>query len=227
MNQAPLAPSQISACIILAGGTGSRLGGVSKPDYLVNGQRLLDHLFTHIDACGGAAEIVAVAPPEVLLPPQVHRVLENPPLGGPLAGLGAGVRALSSLPDDAVVALCTCDAPLSPHLWGALRQALLAATEAGLGTVTQHVAGAIPCSSSAHTSTAHTSTARRHYLLGLYRLGALRSVKYVRHGAVHQEFRALPVMLVEDPQDYSMDVDTQADAHALSARLSNSLYSAG
>lgn len=223
MNQAPLAPSPISACIILAGGTGSRLGGVSKPDYLVNGQRLLDHLFTHIDACGGAAELVAVAPPEVRLPPQVHRVLENPPLGGPLAGLGAGVRALSALPDDAVVALCTCDAPLSPHLWGALSQALLAAAEPGLGTEKkQHVAGAIPCSRSQHTS-----TARRHYLLGLYRLGALRSLKYVRHGAVHQEFRALPVMLVEDPQDYSMDVDTQADAHALSARLSNSFYSAG
>ncbi|MCI6573857.1 MAG: NTP transferase domain-containing protein [Actinomycetaceae bacterium] len=113
----PAVPAALAGCIILAGGTGARLGGVSKPDYRVCGVRLLDLLLGSMQAVHFSGQIVAVAPADVAVPPSVRRVLEDPPLGGPLAGIGAGIVALRDLPDHALVALTTCDAPLAPLLW--------------------------------------------------------------------------------------------------------------
>ena len=80
--------------VVLAGGTARRLGGVSKPDVELAGRRLLDHALA---ATAGARRVVVVAPASVAVPDGVTRTLEDPPHGGPVAGLAAGLAALDAL----------------------------------------------------------------------------------------------------------------------------------
>ena len=77
--------------VILAGGTGRRLGGVDKAGLVVAGFSLLDRVLL---ASAGAGRTVVVGEPR----PTVRAVdwaQEDPPSGGPLAGLGAGLATLS------------------------------------------------------------------------------------------------------------------------------------
>lgn len=87
--------------IVLAGGTGRRLGGACKPDVLVAGRRMLDHVLDGVAGLRGrglpAGRVVVVAPQQVALPDGVLRALEDPPLGGPVAGVAAGLGALGLL----------------------------------------------------------------------------------------------------------------------------------
>lgn len=78
--------------IILAGGTGERLGGVSKADLDVSG-RLLDRVLEGLSPLVDGT-VVVVAPESVSVPAGVVRTMEDPPGGGPLAGIGAGLEAL-------------------------------------------------------------------------------------------------------------------------------------
>jgi len=77
--------------VVLAGGRGSRLGGASKPEVLVGGRALVDHV---LDGVRDARRVVLVAPASVARP-GVRTVLEDPPGGGPVAGLAAGLAALA------------------------------------------------------------------------------------------------------------------------------------
>ncbi|WP_306330341.1 NTP transferase domain-containing protein [Streptomyces venezuelae] len=73
--------------VVLAGGAAQRLGGADKPGVRVGGRALLDRVLA---ACRGAGRTVVVGDPR----PTVHPVRwtrEDPPGGGPLAALGAGV----------------------------------------------------------------------------------------------------------------------------------------
>lgn len=111
--------------LILAGGGGERLGGRSKADLLLRGHRFLDVLLRELERTAGAhsitvREIVVVAPVTVAVPSGVARVLEDPPGGGPAAGVAAGVAAL---PGDGRIAVLTVDAPFSPRAIPALLQA--------------------------------------------------------------------------------------------------------
>src|SRR5665648_985882 len=76
--------------IVLAGGEGIRLGGVDKAAVPVGGRPMLAHV---LDAVAGARRTVVVAPPTVATF-GVDRVQEDPPLGGPAAGLAAGLTHL-------------------------------------------------------------------------------------------------------------------------------------
>lgn len=96
--------SLVFDAVVLAGGAGSRMGGVSKADLRVGGRRLLDRVLT---ATGQARQIVVVGQVEV--PDGVRRTLEDPPGQGPAAGLAAG---LAALPDPAPwVLVLACDLP--------------------------------------------------------------------------------------------------------------------
>ncbi|WP_250448303.1 NTP transferase domain-containing protein, partial [Actinotalea sp. C106] len=81
--------------MVLAGGTGARLGGVSKPEVTVADRELLDHV---LDATAGADRVVVVGP-AALARPGVLTVLEDPPRGGPAAGIAAGLDALDAARD--------------------------------------------------------------------------------------------------------------------------------
>ena len=103
------APCPDLAAIVVGGGGGERLGGVSKPDLVFGGGRLIDRVCDALlEACG--AGCVAVVPPTVRVPDGVLRTLEDPPGGGPLAGIDAGLSALGA-PVDAWVVVVSVDCP--------------------------------------------------------------------------------------------------------------------
>ncbi|WP_369247835.1 NTP transferase domain-containing protein [Streptomyces sp. R41] len=113
--------------VVLAGGAARRLGGADKPGVRVGGRALLDRVLA---ACADAVTTVVVAGPRATARP-VEWAREDPPGGGPLAALDAGLRhtgaeyvvVLSAdLPflDEGTVrrllgALQTSDAPAKPE----------------------------------------------------------------------------------------------------------------
>ncbi|WP_156727682.1 NTP transferase domain-containing protein [Streptomyces apocyni] len=74
--------------VVLAGGAAKRLGGVDKAGVRVGARSLLDRV---LEACSGAATTVVVADHRPTARP-VLWVREDPPGGGPLAALDAGLR---------------------------------------------------------------------------------------------------------------------------------------
>lgn len=111
--------------IVLAGGRGARMGGVDKAQVTLDGVRLIDHLL------GGLADVPAVVvSPRLLL--DVPVVSEEPPFGGPVAGVAAGFAALDS-PD--LVGVLSVDAPDSPALLPPLVDALIADPGASVAVI--------------------------------------------------------------------------------------------
>jgi molybdopterin-guanine dinucleotide biosynthesis protein A len=73
--------------IVLAGGEARRMGGADKPALRLSGRSLLDHVLA---GCATAQRRIVVGPPR----PCGYDVLwcrEEPPGGGPVAGLAAGI----------------------------------------------------------------------------------------------------------------------------------------
>lgn len=215
----PSSPDDASRAVdvvVLAGGTGRRLGGASKPDVVARGERLLDHVLNGLSRLDGSdgglplGRVVVVAPEEVELPAGVLRALEDPPLGGPVAGLAAGLLALVGDADGTdgpapLTAVLTCDAPDSYRSLPPLRTAALDARE-------RDGAVAVSCQGEDR----HTQ-----YLLGVYRTERLAAVvapggQPLRDVAVHRTLRALDVVeLAEDAvRTASLDLDTWEDVHA-------------
>jgi molybdopterin-guanine dinucleotide biosynthesis protein A len=85
--------------IVLAGGTATRLGGVDKPSIDIAGKTMLERV---LDACSGARFTVVVGTRRPTGRP-VTWTLEEPPHGGPLAGLAAGLAALPADAERVVV----------------------------------------------------------------------------------------------------------------------------
>jgi molybdopterin-guanine dinucleotide biosynthesis protein A len=73
--------------VVLAGGAARRLGGADKPGVRVGGRALLDRV---LGACADARTTVVVADPRPTARP-VTWAREDPPGGGPLAALAAGL----------------------------------------------------------------------------------------------------------------------------------------
>ncbi|MFI0978073.1 NTP transferase domain-containing protein [Streptomyces sp. NPDC021093] len=89
--------------VVLAGGAGRRLGGVDKAAVRIGGRPLLDRVLT---ACAGAGATVVVGGRRATARPVV-RTREEPPGGGPLAALAAGVRETGA----ALVVVLSVDLP--------------------------------------------------------------------------------------------------------------------
>lgn len=84
--------------------------GSDKAALIIEGRSLLARA---IDACADCSVIVVVAAdtPADVEPSRVTRTLEDPPFGGPVAGLAAGLAALPPAdPGDEVLVLA-CDLP--------------------------------------------------------------------------------------------------------------------
>lgn len=203
--------------LVLAGGEGRRLGRVSKPDVVVAGRSLLDRA---LDATVRARRVVVVGPP-ALARPGVTTVLEEPPSGGPVAGIDAGLAALDASaaagaaggagpgcpggPADVPVLVVACDVPRA----GAAVDDLLAALATG------------------DVDGAHLVDADgRPQLVAVYRRAALRRAlsDLADRGGVHGvPLRALHAGLVmasvPDPDDRGADADTWDDVRRLDALL--------
>lgn len=83
----------ICGVVILGGGTGERLGGVSKPELVVAGRSLLEWSLSQLPP----TPTVLVAPETVAVPAGVGLLMEDPPRSGPAAGFAAGVAYLSEV----------------------------------------------------------------------------------------------------------------------------------
>ena len=89
--------------LVLAGGESTRFGGVDKAMLVLEGVTLLDRVLT---ATGDAMSTVVVGPVRTTCRP-VTWTVEDPPSGGPVAGIAAGL-AHGTAP---VVVLLSCDLP--------------------------------------------------------------------------------------------------------------------
>lgn len=107
---------------MVAGGAARRLGGVLKPALSVGGRPLVRRV---LDAAIAARPRVVVGPASLapVLPDGVDLVQEQPPGGGPVAGLAAGVRLVP--PGVRLVAVLSADLPfLTPSVLADLGAAL-------------------------------------------------------------------------------------------------------
>jgi len=91
------------SALVLAGGGARRLGGADKPALLVGGTSLLDRVLA---AVPDADPVVVVGPERPTARP-VRWTREQPPGGGPVAGLAAGIGLLPA----GDVALLAADLP--------------------------------------------------------------------------------------------------------------------
>lgn len=99
-------------CIILAGGRSTRMGA-DKAQMLVDDRRLVDHA---LDSLPHEWDTVIVSPLDLGRP----TVTEDPPYGGPVAGISAGLQVL----DNPLVAVMAVDAPHSGRMLRRLLAAL-------------------------------------------------------------------------------------------------------
>ncbi|WPJ92768.1 molybdenum cofactor guanylyltransferase [Corynebacterium sp. UMB2355A] len=98
--------------IVLAGGRSTRMGA-DKAQVKVNGTRLVDAVCARIP---DDVPRIVVSPKPLGMP----TVSEDPPFGGPVAGIAAGLSRI----DAPFVAIVSVDAPRSPELIPVLSQPL-------------------------------------------------------------------------------------------------------
>lgn len=89
--------------MVLAGGGSTRFGGVDKAMLVLDGVTLLDRVLT---ATAAAANTVVVGPVRTTYR-EVDWTVEDPPAGGPVAGLAAGLQRGTA----PIVVVVSCDLP--------------------------------------------------------------------------------------------------------------------
>ncbi|WP_406477892.1 DUF6457 domain-containing protein [Streptomyces platensis] len=197
--------------VVLAGGAARRLGGADKPALSVGGRPLLDRVLA---ACPDAATTVLVGPARPTTRAVVH-ALEDPPGGGPLAALDAGLRHTTA----PTVLVLSADLPF---LTAATVRALLAAMRttvaAGPGGTPAPPDGAM----------LRDAAGRDQPLVAAYRAEPLRRA-LARIRAAHGSLAGLPLRAllaelvlerVPDPTaTASFDCDTWEDISAARARI--------
>ncbi|MGX1848974.1 NTP transferase domain-containing protein [Streptomyces sp. NPDC055299] len=196
--------------IVLAGGAARRLGGADKPALSVGGRPLLDRVLA---ACPDAARTVVVGPGRPTVRPVV-RALEDPPGGGPLAALEAGLRHTTA----AVVLVLSADLPFLTT--ATVHRLLATATADGPGPG----GGDAPCDG----AMLRDASGRDQPLVAAYRAGPLRR-ELARLRAGHGTLAGLPLralgaelLLVRVPDarsTASFDCDTWEDISAARARI--------
>jgi molybdopterin-guanine dinucleotide biosynthesis protein A len=141
--------------LILAGGNARRLGGVHKPGLCIDGTSLLERVLA---AAADADFRIVVGPPQPV-PPGTLLVREDPPGGGPVAALAAGLDSFVHDVGPTTVGWIAVLAGDLPFLTAATLQRLreTASAKKADGAVLVDADG------------------REQYLAGVYRIEALRS----------------------------------------------------
>ncbi|WP_329118557.1 NTP transferase domain-containing protein [Streptomyces sp. NBC_01353] len=187
--------------IVLAGGAAKRLGGADKPAVRVGGRALLDRVLA---GCRGAGRTVVVGGRRTTVRPVVW-AREEPPGGGPLAALDAGVREVDA---DTVLVL-SADLPFLDE--GTGRQLL----------------AALSAAPDAEAALLVDADGRDQPLVAAYRTEALRRELALIAGA-HGTLAGLPLRLLTRELHIvrvaaeplaSFDCDTWEDIAAARARI--------
>ncbi|MEV0949740.1 NTP transferase domain-containing protein [Promicromonospora sp. NPDC050249] len=192
--------------VVLAGGRATRLGGTArlgdtaKAGLVVEGERLLDRALT---ASSRARAAVVVGPPELAgvltgVRPRPTLTQEDPPFGGPVAGLAAGLRALPTAGAPWVLVLAV-DVPHAAGAIALLEQAVSREPMDGAYLVRE---------------------GRAQWLVGIYRRASLVSALAGIEPAGASMKRLVGELRcaeVPDRAGWSDDIDTPADAERLGA----------
>ncbi|MFD3545633.1 NTP transferase domain-containing protein [Streptomyces sp. NPDC058655] len=202
--------------IVLAGGAARRLGGADKPALSVGGRALLDRV---LDACPDAGTTVVVGGPRPTARP-VRWTREDPPGGGPLAALDAGLRQTTA----ELVLVLSADLPFLDR--DTVRSLLTAPGKAGGAGGTGGTGGAT-ASAGREGALLRDPGGRDQPLLAAYRAGPLRrelALLTAAHGALAGlPLRALTAGLdltrVEGQPLASFDCDTWDDLSVARARI--------
>ncbi|KIQ19625.1 NTP transferase domain-containing protein [Rhodococcus sp. MEB064] len=99
--------------LILAGGRSSRMQGTDKPSAVVDGMSLVDRV---VEAASFCDTVVVVGPSDAASPrgrPSVLHAREDPPFGGPVSAIGAGLTAAQADTSDStdIVLVLSADLP--------------------------------------------------------------------------------------------------------------------
>jgi molybdopterin-guanine dinucleotide biosynthesis protein A len=171
--------------IVLAGGAAARLGGVAKPLLSVAGVSLLDRV---VAAVAGARRVVVVGPVQPVAG-EVEFCREEPPGGGPVAAIAAGVRHT----DADVVLVLAADLPWIAPAVPALRAAV---PPSGVALLVD-------------------AGGRANYLAAAWRraalVGALSRLGEVAGVPVRSLVDGVPHAPVPDPAGWGRDCDTWDD----------------
>ncbi|WP_344329244.1 NTP transferase domain-containing protein [Streptomyces macrosporus] len=187
--------------LVIAGGAARRLDGADKPALTVGGRSLLDRV---LHACADAARTVVVGPRRPTARP-VDWVREQPPGGGPLAALDAGLRRA----DRETVLVLSADLPF-------LTSATVRTLLEGAADLAEDGDGVI------------VDDGRDQPLLGAYRAESLRR-ELALLAAEHGRLAGLPLRLLTadlslrrvapaDPHE-SLDCDTWEELAAARSRI--------
>ncbi|WP_049566975.1 molybdenum cofactor guanylyltransferase [Nocardiopsis sp. SBT366] len=174
--------------VVLAGGAATRMGGADKPGLTVAGRTLLEHVVGAVRAHSPDADVTVVGPERDR--PRARYVREDPPGGGPVPALRAGLPHVSG----AWVALLAADLPhLAPNHLAALGAALR-------GQRAGEPGGAVFVD----------PTGREQWLTGIWDTAALRTALDAYTGrSLHRLLSPLGpvrVPLTDAPEEF--DVDT-------------------
>lgn len=177
----------MTAAIVLVGGRGSRLAGVRKPLLEVGGRTLLARTLA---ALGGYRPIVAVGP-TLDTGAAVTWVREDPPFGGPVAAIAAGMQVLSPSVGDVLVL-------------------------AGDLVHPESVITRLESPAPGHDAVVLRADGHPQWLAGRYRSAALRSALQqlgpaVAGASCRAALGGLAVYWVDDDDGISADIDTPAD----------------
>ncbi|MGL4340562.1 MAG: molybdenum cofactor guanylyltransferase [Rhodoglobus sp.] len=189
--------------IILAGGRSTRLGGYPKASLRFRGRDLLEH---SLDAARQAKRLVIVGDPDVIrVSPDIIVTREQPPFGGPAAGIAAGLTALRSSTVPWVLILA-CDIPDASR---------------AVPILLSHLSGDGAIATDQH--------GQDQYLLACYRREALtNAVGACRDNIFGMSVRALVNNLatttVTVPAGSTDDIDTWDDATRLGITIPSSTH---
>lgn len=101
--------------IIVAGGRGSRMGGVDKAAVRISGERLIDLLLDEVSLLDALQQVAVVSSREITVRPGVKKTAEEPPFSGPVSAIAAGVEELRTEAAERT-AILAVDAPESATL---------------------------------------------------------------------------------------------------------------
>lgn len=188
--------------VLLVGGAGRRLGGVVKPLLRLQGHSLLERAVEAL-AAAGVGTVVAVGPQLADLPGVVW-AHEDPPAGGPVAGIAAG---LAHVRED----------------WVFLLAGDLVHPEVIVQTLSAQRRKRLDAGDADAEGYAFTADHRQQWLAGLYRTtsvrAALHALETERDAPVRDVLGGLAIEWILDEDGVTADIDSPADLDRARADL--------
>jgi molybdopterin-guanine dinucleotide biosynthesis protein A len=205
--------------IVLAGGRSSRLGGVPKSGLLYRNRALLEHAVASVRTSRRTVVVGDVVVGDADAGRQSRQVLitrEDPPFGGPAAGIAAGIALLARTdptPSDYLIVIA-CDMPR-------------------IAAATAMLLEPLPCPPHIDGIIARDAEGRLQPLAAVYRTTALSDAveRRQRSGDVHglsvfELIAGLNLAPVTVPRGSTDDIDTWPDAARFGMRIPDSLPTA-